>query len=60
MIADDGPGRTLLIDSPAGFADVIRELENPTQRLTLPDPDMPMPDPDRIAAIAAAHGIRNA
>jgi len=59
-VTDDGPGRTLLINAPAGFADVVTELGDPASELTLPGPDVPMPDPERIAAVSEAHGIRNA
>jgi quercetin dioxygenase-like cupin family protein len=59
-VSADGPGRTLLINAPAGFADVITELGSPTSQLTLPGPDVPMPHPDRIAAVSRAHGIENA
>lgn len=60
VVSDDGPGRTLLINAPAGFADVITELGEPAAALELPGPDVPMPAPSRIAAVAEAHGIRNA
>jgi mannose-6-phosphate isomerase-like protein (cupin superfamily) len=57
-VSDDGPGRTLLINAPAGFAEVVTELGDPATGLALPGPDVPMPDPARIAAVSAAHGIR--
>lgn len=53
----DRPARPLLINAPAGFADVIVELGVPTTRLHLPGPDVAMPDPERIAAVSARHGI---
>jgi mannose-6-phosphate isomerase-like protein (cupin superfamily) len=56
-VSGEGPGRTLLINAPAGFADVITELGEPAAELALPGPDVPMPDPDRIAAVSEAHGI---
>ncbi len=59
-VSDAGPGRTLLINAPAGFADVVAELGSPATTLTLPGPDVPTPPPDRIAAVSAAHGIRGA
>lgn len=59
-VSSDGPGRTLLINSPSGFADLIRELGEPASRLELPAPDSPVPEPDRIASISLAHGIRSA
>lgn len=53
----DRPARTLLINAPAGFADVIVELGVPATGLSLPGADVPMPDPERIAAVSARHGI---
>jgi mannose-6-phosphate isomerase-like protein (cupin superfamily) len=49
--------RTLLINAPAGFADVISELGSPANGLTLPGSDAPMPDPQRIGEVSRAHGI---
>lgn len=59
-VSDDGPGRTLLINAPAGFADLIHDLGEPAARLELPGPDVPMPDPERARALAEAHGIYGA
>ena len=59
-VSDDGPGRTLLINAPAGFADLIEDLGEPATQLALPGDDVPVPDPDRAAAISQAHGIYNA
>lgn len=59
-VSDDGPGRTLLINAPAGFADVITELGEATTKLVLPGPNVALPDPQRAAAVAEAHGIHNA
>jgi quercetin dioxygenase-like cupin family protein len=56
-VSDGGPGRTLLINAPAGFADVIAELGVPASELVLPGPEVPMPDPGRVAAVSQAHGI---
>lgn len=56
----DDPARMLLINAPAGFAEVITGLGDPATSLSLPGPDVPMPDPARIAAVSEAHGIRNA
>jgi mannose-6-phosphate isomerase-like protein (cupin superfamily) len=56
-VSDEAPGRTLLINAPAGFADVITEIGEPTSQLVLLGPDVAMPDPERISAISAAHGI---
>lgn len=59
-VSDDGPARTLLINAPAGFADLIVELGTVTAELELPGPDVPDPDPDRIGQASEAHGIRPA
>lgn len=55
-----GPGRTLLINAPARFADVITGLGDPASTLTLPGPDVARPDPARVAAVEQAHGITSA
>ena len=57
VVSQDGPGRTLLINAPAGFADLIREIGDPATKLELPGPDVPMPDPERANAASAAHDI---
>lgn len=56
----DRPARTLLINAPAGFADVIVELGTPTTALTLPGADVPTPTPDTVATVSARHGIEPA
>jgi len=56
-VSEDGPGRTLLINAPAGFAEVISELGEHASDLVLPGPDVAMPDPARVQAISEAHGI---
>jgi quercetin dioxygenase-like cupin family protein len=56
-VSADGPARTLLVNAPAGFADVITELGETTSRLVLPGPDVAMPDPERVAAVSERHGI---
>ena len=56
-VSGDGPGRTLLINAPAGFADVITELGEPATRLVLPGPDVAMPTPERAGEVSEAHGI---
>ena len=59
-VSADGPGRTLLINAPAGFADVITELGVSASGLVLPGPEVPVPDPEHVAAVSTAHGIRSA
>jgi quercetin dioxygenase-like cupin family protein len=56
-VSDAGPARTLLINAPAGFADMIVELGTPATALALPGDDVPLPDPARLAAVFQAHGI---
>ncbi len=56
-VSDDGPGRTLLINAPAGFTEVISELGEHASELVVPGPDVAMPGPARIKAISEAHGI---
>lgn len=60
MVSGNGPGRTLLINAPAGFTDVIVELGQPATDLEIPSPDLAVPSPDRIAAVSEAHGIHPA
>jgi mannose-6-phosphate isomerase-like protein (cupin superfamily) len=59
-VSGKGPARTLLINAPAGFAEVITELGTVAPELSLPGQDVPTPDPARIGAVAEAHGIHNA
>jgi quercetin dioxygenase-like cupin family protein len=59
-LSEDGPGRTLLINAPAGFADLITDLGEPAPRLELPGPDVAMPTPERATAASEAHGIHGA
>ncbi len=56
-VSDAGPGRTLLVLAPGGFDEVVGALGTPTRDLHLPGPDVPVPDGERLAAVAAAHGI---
>jgi len=58
-VSDESAGRTLLINAPAGFSDVITELGEATAELSLPGPDVSMPEPERVAAVSQAHGIHN-
>jgi len=55
-VSDAGPGRTLIMTTPAGFAEVVSELGVPATNLVLPGPDLPAPDPERLAAVARARG----
>jgi len=51
-----GPGRIIVVVSPAGFDDFVAAAGEPTGDLRLPDPVAP--DPARLTQLAAAHGIR--
>jgi quercetin dioxygenase-like cupin family protein len=54
---NDAPGRTLLINAPAGFADVISELGESTSQLVLPGPDVALPSPAHAGEVSEKHGI---
>jgi quercetin dioxygenase-like cupin family protein len=51
------PARVLAVTSPAGFERFVAEAGRPAESLTLPPPEQSPPDLDRLAAIAAEHGI---
>jgi quercetin dioxygenase-like cupin family protein len=51
------PARVLDINSPAGFDRFVAALGQPAGSLSLPPPSESPPDPERIAAVAAEHGI---
>lgn len=57
VAGSDGPARTLLINSGAGFGDVIVELGTPANDLKLPGEDVPMPGPEQVGAVSTRHGI---
>jgi quercetin dioxygenase-like cupin family protein len=56
----DRPGRALLFNAPAGFADLVMDLGQPAPRLDLPAPDLPAPDPARVEQASRARGIHPA
>jgi quercetin dioxygenase-like cupin family protein len=58
--ASAGPARTLLINAPAGFGEVIVGLGDPAPGLDMPAPDAPLPAPDRMAAMQESYGIEPA
>jgi quercetin dioxygenase-like cupin family protein len=49
--------RVLAISSPAGFERFVAEAGRPAESLTLPPPEDSPPDLERLAAIAAKHGM---
>lgn len=51
------PARVLAINTPAGFERFFVETGRPAESLTLPPPDGSPPDLERLALIAAKHGI---
>ncbi|WP_410809738.1 cupin domain-containing protein [Micromonospora sp. 067-2] len=53
----DDPARTLLINSPAGFGELIVALGDPAPKLDMPAKDAPMPPPDRVAKESDKYGI---
>lgn len=56
----DRPARTLLLNAPAGFGEVIVELGTATAGRALPGDDVPMPDQERVAGVSARYGIEPA
>jgi quercetin dioxygenase-like cupin family protein len=58
--ASDGPARTLLINAPAGFGELIVALGDPAPKLDMPAQDAPMPPPDRVASESERRGIGQA
>lgn len=57
VASPDGPARTLLINSPAGFGDLIVALGDPAPKLDMPAPDAPQPAPDRVGSESQKYGI---
>ena len=51
------PARVLAASSPAGFERFVAEAGRPAESLTLPPPEESPPDLERLAAIAAKHGM---
>jgi mannose-6-phosphate isomerase-like protein (cupin superfamily) len=56
-VTSDDPARVLVLNSPAGFDEFVAAAGQPATELTLPPPAQPPPDIERLAAIAAQHGI---
>ena len=49
--------RYLVVVEPAGFENFIRALAEPAAALTIPPRAVHLPDANRLAAVAAEHGI---
>ena len=56
-VTSDQPARVLVLNSPAGFDEFVAAAGQPATELTLPPPAQPPPDIERLAAIAAQHGV---
>ena len=56
-VTSSEPARVLAGSSPAGFERFVAEAGRPAESLTLPPPGESPPDLERLAAIAADHGI---
>jgi quercetin dioxygenase-like cupin family protein len=56
-VTSSEPARVLAVTAPAGFERFVAEAGVPAQSLTLPPPEESPPDLERVAAIAAEHGM---
>jgi mannose-6-phosphate isomerase-like protein (cupin superfamily) len=56
-VTSTGPVRVLDFTAPAGFDAMVAEAGEPALELELPPPERPAPDLERLAAVAADHGI---
>ena len=56
-VTSSEPARVLAINSPAGFERFVAEAGRLAESLALPPPEESPPDLERLAAIAAEHGI---
>lgn len=56
-VTSSQPARVLAITTPAGFERFVAEAGRTAESLTLPPPEESAPDLERLAAIAAEHGI---
>ncbi len=60
IAGSDRPARTLLLNAPAGFGELVVELGTATGGRELPGDDVPMPDQERVASVSARYGIEPA
>ena len=56
-VTSSEPARVLAISSPAGFERFVVEAGQPADALTLPPLDESLPDLERLAEVAAKHGM---
>lgn len=56
-VTSEGPARVLDINSPAGFDEFVAAAGEAAGELTLPLPPDASPDFERLAALAAEHGL---
>jgi uncharacterized RmlC-like cupin family protein len=56
----DQPARTLLINAPASFADLVVAIGDPAPGLDMPGPDAPVPSTEEIFAQSQWYGINPA
>jgi hypothetical protein len=54
-VTGDGPGRLLVITTPAQFEDFVAEVGTPADSMTVPEPSEP--DIGRLVEISAKYGI---
>ncbi len=57
QVTSSEPLRQLVVNSPAGFEEFVAAAGEPAAELTLPPPPDQPPDFERVAALAAEHGI---
>src|SRR5918996_3208213 len=57
-VTSSEPARVLAISSPAGFERFVVEAGQPVEALTLPPLDESPPDLERLAEVAAKHGMQ--
>ena len=56
---DSETARVLVLSTPAGLEELVRDASVPAQEPTLPPPDAPRPSPEELAAIFESHGQVN-
>jgi quercetin dioxygenase-like cupin family protein len=56
---DSDTARVLVLSTPAGLEEMVRDAAVPATAATLPPPLTPRPSPDELAAVFARHGQVN-